>query len=219
MNELTVSGKREASQFPALFVAEPRARNRVCDFFTAHIRNPHTRRAYRNAALRFSEWCQAHGIGALGQVETIHVSAYIEEFSQTHSRPTVKQHLAALKMLFDWLVLGQVLSANPAAVVRSPSHSQKKGKTPVLTPEEARDLLDSIETDTLIGLRDRALIALLVYSFARVGAAVKCTSKIFIRKGAGAGSGSMRRAANGTRCLPTITSTLIGSVRPGGRNR
>jgi len=161
------------SQFPALFVCEPKARRRVRDFFTAHIRNPHTRRAYRNAAVRFSTWCQARGISELSRVETIHVSAYIEEFSQTHSRPTVKQHLAGIKMLFDWLVLGQVIPANPAAIVRGPAHSQKKGKTPVLTAEETRELLDSMETDTLIGLRDRALIALLVYSFSRVGAAVK----------------------------------------------
>jgi len=171
------------SHFPALFVADPKARSRVRDFFTAHIRNPNTRRAYRNAALRFSEWCQAHGVSELGQVETIHVSAYIEEFSQSHSRPTVKQHLAALKMLFDWLVVGQVMPANPASVVRGPAHSQKKGKTPVLTPEEARELLDAIETDTLIGLRDRALIALLVYSFSRVGAAVKMRVEDFYTQG------------------------------------
>jgi site-specific recombinase XerD len=173
MNELSVSDKSGASHLPALFLRDPKGRRRVLDFFTAHIRNPHTRRAYRNAAVRFSTWCQAHGVGQLSQVETIHVSAYIEEFSQTHSRPTVKQHLAGIKMLFDWLVLGQVIPANPAAIVRGPAHSQKKGKTPVLTTEETRELLDSIETNTLIGLRDRALIALLVYSFSRVGAAVK----------------------------------------------
>lgn len=153
------------------------------DFFTAHIRNPHTRRAYRNAALRFSDWCQAHGIGKLGQVETIHVAAYIEEFSQSHARPTVKQHQAGIKMLFDWLVLGQVIPANPAAIVRGPAHSQKKGKTPVLTPEETRELLDSIETDTLIGLRARAVIGLLVYSFSRVGAAVKMRVEDFYTQG------------------------------------
>jgi site-specific recombinase XerD len=120
----------------------------------------------------FPSGCQARGIGELSRVETIHVSAYIEEFAQTHSRATVKQHLAALKMLFDWPVLGQAMPANPAAIVRGPAYSQKKGKAPILTVQEARDLLDSIETDTLIGLRDRALIGLLVYSFARVGAAV-----------------------------------------------
>lgn len=173
MSEMTSLILSPKSPYPALFVAEPKARRRVRDFFTAHIRNPHTRRAYRNATLRFSDWCQAHGISELSRVETIHISAYIEEFSQTHSRPTVKQHLAGIKMLFDWLVLGQVIPANPAAIVRGPAHSQKKGKTPVLTPEETRELLDSIETDTLIGLRDRAVIGLLVYSFSRVGAAVQ----------------------------------------------
>jgi integrase/recombinase XerD len=184
MNELAVvSGKSGGNQFPALFMAGQKARTRVRDFFTAHIRNPNTRRAYLNAALRFSDWCRAHGIGELGQLETIHVSAYIEEFSQSHSHPTVKQHLAALKMLFDWLVVGQVMPANPASVVRGPSHSQKKGKTPVLTVEEARELLDSIETDTLIGLRDRALIALLVYSFSRVGAAVKMRVEDYYTQG------------------------------------
>ncbi len=183
MSQPVPLARSSASHFPTLFVADPKARSRVRDFFTAHIRNPNTRRAYRNAALRFSEWCQAHGIGELAQVETIHVSAYIEEFSQSHSRPTVKQHLAALKMLFDWLVLGQVIPANPASVVRGPSHSQKKGKTPVLTPEEARELLDAIKTDTLIGLRDRALIALLVYSFSRVGAAVKMRVEDFYTQG------------------------------------
>lgn len=125
----------------------------------------------------------AHGIGALDQVETIHVAAYIEGFCGTHAPPTVKQHLAALKMLFDWLVLGQVMPANPATVVRGPAHSQKKGKTPVLTPEEVRELLDSIETDTLIGLRDRALIALLVYSFSRVGAAVSMRVEDYYTQG------------------------------------
>jgi site-specific recombinase XerD len=170
-------------RFPALFVATPKARARVRDFFTAHIRNQNTRRAYRNATLRFSEWCQAHGVGDLAQIETIHVAAYVEEFCGTHSRPTVKQHLAALKMLFDWLVVGQILPSNPASVVRGPSHSQKKGKTPVLTPEEARQLLDSIETNTLIGLRDRALVALLVYSFARVGAAVKMRVEDYYTQG------------------------------------
>jgi integrase len=75
-------------------------------------------------------------------------------------------------VLFDWLVVGQVMPSNPAHSVRGPRHSQKKGRTPVLSPEEARELLDSIETDTAVGLRDRALISLMIYTFARVGAAI-----------------------------------------------
>jgi hypothetical protein len=107
-------------------------------FHRPHSQSPTPLPAYWTSAARFSEWCRARGILELAQVETIHVSAYIEELTQTHSRPTVKQHLAALKMLFDWLVVGQVMPANPASVVRGSSYSQKKGKTPLLTLEETR---------------------------------------------------------------------------------
>ena len=85
----------------------------------------------------------------------------------------MKQHLAAIRMLFDWLVTGQVIPLNPAHAVRGPKHSVKKGKTSVLSAEEMRTLLDSIDTTKLIGLRDRALIALMGYTFARVGAVIQ----------------------------------------------
>ena len=86
--------------------------------------------------------------------------------------PTVKQRLAAIRMLFDWLVSGGILRANPASSVRGPRHSVHRGKTPVLDGAEAGQLLNSIPTTNLAGLRDRALIALMTYSFARVSAAV-----------------------------------------------
>ena len=108
----------------------------------------------------------------LPTIKSYHVSAYLAELAAGHSTPTVKQHLAALRMLFDWLIIGQIIEANPAAAVRAAKHVVKKGKTPVLKADEARQLLDSIDTATLIGLRDRALIAVMVYSFARVGAAL-----------------------------------------------
>ena len=73
-------------------------------------------------------------------------------------------------MLFDWLVIGQVIPTNPASSVRGPKHVMKKGKTPILSAEETRQLLDSIDTSSVVGLRDRAIIAAMVYSFARVGA-------------------------------------------------
>jgi site-specific recombinase XerC len=85
----------------------------------------------------------------------------------------VKQHLAALRMLFDWLVVGHVLDTNPAHAVRGPKYSQKKGKTPVLDREEARALLAIIDISSLTGLRDRALIGIMIYTFARVGAVVQ----------------------------------------------
>jgi site-specific recombinase XerD len=95
--------------------------------------------------------------------------------TRTRSAPTVKQQLAAIKHLFDWLVTGQVVPVNPAAAVRGPSHIVRQGKTPVLDPAEARTLLDSIDVSTPAGLRDRALIALMVHSFARIGAALGMT--------------------------------------------
>ena len=88
------------------------------------------------------------------------------------AKPSVKQHLDAIRMLFDWLVTGQVLATNPAHAVREPKHVVKRGKTPILTTDQARELLDSIDTSTLIGLRDRALIGVMTYAFARIGAVV-----------------------------------------------
>src|SRR6516162_4332615 len=109
---------------------------------------------------------------SLTHIEPVHVAAYIETLQAGAAKPTVKQHLAAIRMLFDWLIIGQVLAVNPAHAVRGPKHVVRRGKTPVLTEEQARRLLESIDTSTLIGLRDRALIAVMIYTFARIGAAV-----------------------------------------------
>jgi site-specific recombinase XerD len=159
--------------FPALFAPDAPTAKRVLEFFTANIRNPNTRKAYAKAAADFAAWCEARGLDQLRDVQPVHVAAYIEELQGRVSAPTVKLQLAALRMLFDWLVVGQVMPSNPASVVRGPKHSVKKGKTPVLSAEETRALLDAIDTTKLVGLRDRALVALLVFTFARVGAAVK----------------------------------------------
>jgi site-specific recombinase XerC len=80
-------------------------------------------------------------------------------------------------MLCDYLVTGGVLPINPASSVRGPKYSVERGRTSVFPAEEVRQLLDSIETDTVIGLRDRALIGVMVYSFASLTAAVSMRSK------------------------------------------
>jgi integrase/recombinase XerD len=144
---------------------------RFVEFFTARIRNTHTRRAYGQAVRQFFDWCAQRGLRELSQLNPVMVAAYIEQHQA--AAPTVKQHLAALRMLFDWLVVGQILPSNPASSVRGPRHVVKKGKTPVLTADEARTLLDSIDTTTLLGLRDRALVALMTFTFARVGATLR----------------------------------------------
>src|ERR1041385_2874850 len=161
--QLALVGASSADQLPTIFLRSERAGKRFWEFFTANIRNRNTRRAYFVAVSQFSKWCEQRKI-SLDQVQPVHVAAYIEQLMKTHSKPTVKQHLAAIRMLFDWLVTGQVVPANPAHSVRGPKHSVKKGKTSVLSPEEMRTLLDSIrlrdkkDRPLLIGFRDRALI-------------------------------------------------------------
>ena len=158
---------------PALFAPDAATAKRVLEFFTAHIRNPHTRRAYAKTVAAFAAWCAERGLDELYQVQPFHVAAYIEDLQGRCAAPTVKLHLAAIRKLFDWLVIGQALPSNPASVVRGPKHSAKKGKTPVLTAAETRALIEAIDTRSPVGLRDRALIALMVYTFARVGAAAE----------------------------------------------
>jgi site-specific recombinase XerD len=158
---------------PTLIAAAgERASRRFLEFFAANIRNPHTRRAYGRAVADFLAWCDDNQVPSVTAVQPLHVAAWIEMQQQEHAAPTVKARLAALRHLFDWLVTGQVVTVNPAGSVRGPSHTVKTGKTPVLTPEEARALIDSIEITTPAGLRDRALISLMVFSFARIGAAL-----------------------------------------------
>lgn len=153
---------------PALITAAgDRASMCFLEFFAANIRNPHTRRSYSRAVADFLAWCEDCGVSSITAVQPLHVAAWVELQQQTHAAPTVKLRLAGLRHLFDWLVTGQVIPVNPAASVRGPSHVVKVGKTPVLDPEEARTLIDSIDVTTHAGLRDRALIGLMVYSFAR----------------------------------------------------
>ena len=156
---------------PALFAETRQGARRFWEFFGANIRNANTRMAYVTAAYRFADWCEARDL-PLAAVEPLHVASYIEQLGRAYAPSTVKQNLAALRQLFDWLVVGQVLRSNPAAAVRGPKQVVKTGKTPVLTAAETRRLLDSIDPSTLIGLRDRALLALMVYGFARVSAAL-----------------------------------------------
>ena len=170
---------------PALIAQEGDAASwRFIEFFTANIRNPHTRRAYARACSRFFGWCEPRGLTLTG-IRPFDVAAWVEELQQDHSAPGVKQQLAAVRMLFDWLVIGQVVPMNPAAAVRGPKHVVNTGKTPVLEGEEWRRLMDSIPTETVRELRDRALIATLTYSFARITAALRMKVEDLRPKGAG----------------------------------
>ncbi|WP_339444805.1 tyrosine-type recombinase/integrase, partial [Pseudomonas hunanensis] len=172
MNRLALQSYPSLALPTLIASADDRAQLRFLEFFAVTIRNPHTRRAYARAAGEFLAWCDARCVASIAEVQPLHVAAWIEMLGHDVSAPTVKQRLAGVRHLFDWLVTGQVVSVNPAASVRGPAHSVRRGKTPVLAPDEARRLLDTIDVTTPAGLRDRALIGLMVYSFARIGAAL-----------------------------------------------
>lgn len=172
---LTVITSLSAPLLPALIAREDeRTAERFIDFFAVTIRNKNTRAAYMRAVGQFLNWCENRDT-RLGDIKPYIVAAYIEQ--HPGSIPTVKQHLAAINMLFDWMVTGHTIRSNPAASVKSPRYSQTTGKTPVLSAHAARHLLDSIDTSHVVGLRDRALISLMVYSFARVSAVVNMQVK------------------------------------------
>ena len=157
---------------------------RYVEFFTANIRNPNTRRAYVRACGHFLSWCERRGL-ILVAIRPFDVAAYVEGLQAKVSAPSVKQQLAAIRMLCDWLVTGQVIPANPASSVRGPKHVVKTGKTPVLEGAEWRRLMDAIPTESVRDLRDRALIATLTYSFARIGAALRMRVEDMRPQGAG----------------------------------
>jgi integrase/recombinase XerD len=176
-------GAESGAQLPVLISREgQRTQKRFLEFFTVNIRNPNTRLAYAKAVGQFLTWCDERG-QVLDGIEPMAVAAYVEQLTHERAPQTVKQHLAAIRMLFDWLVTGQVVPFNPAASVRGPRYSIRKGKTPVLSAQETRKLLDSIDTSHVIGLRDRALIGTMVYSFARVSAVVNMKVRDYYPQG------------------------------------
>jgi len=122
-SELIPSPPRASHLAPArLFAPTPQAAKRTVEFFTVNISTDHTRKAYLNATKRFSEWCQAHGVDQLADVQPFQVAVFLKDLETDFSLPTVKQHLAALRMLFDWHVIGQIMSANPTHAVRGPKY-------------------------------------------------------------------------------------------------
>src|SRR5438270_4867283 len=115
---------------PALIADLGDAANwRYVEFFTANINNDHTRRAYARACSRFFAWCENRGL-SLTVIRPFDVAAWVKDLQQTHGAPGVKQQLAAVRMLFDWLITGQIVPMNPAAAVRGPKHVVKTAESP-----------------------------------------------------------------------------------------
>ncbi|MGC2460451.1 MAG: site-specific integrase [Steroidobacteraceae bacterium] len=106
-------GAGSTATVPRLYAPTAQAAKRLIEYFAANIRNPNTRRAYFHAVLEFSSWCEAQNFTPILDIEPLHVAAYIEQLSARLAKPSVKQHLAAIRMLFDWLVVGQVVATKP----------------------------------------------------------------------------------------------------------
>ena len=156
--------------------------HKFVEYFIGQIRNPNTREAYGRAVRQFLSWCEQQGVQRLEDVTYLYVSAYIEQHPS--SPQTVLQHLAAIRQLFAWLVQQRVLAQNPAEHVKGPKYRAKVGKTPVLDADDMRQLLVSFDCSHLTGLRDRALIALMTFTFARIGAVLAMNVEDYFFKGA-----------------------------------
>ncbi len=150
--------------------AGPNAVFAAQEFFFGTIRNKHTRRAYQYAVKLFFAWIGKHGGGELGQIAPWQVGKYLEELAATTSIPTRKLHLAALRHFFDAMVTRHAIALNPALSVRGERYKVIEGKTPEIPIAYVRKLLASIDTTNIVGLRDRAMFAIMVYTTSRRGA-------------------------------------------------
>jgi integrase/recombinase XerD len=153
------------------------------EFFEGTIRNPNTQRAYRHAVKLFLAWVEKHGGGELTQIAPWHVGQYFAEMAQSTSIATRNQHLSALRHFFDGLVTRHAIMLNPALSVRGERYTVLDGKTPEIPKEEARKLLASIDTSHIVGLRDRAILAMLIYTGSRRGAVAKLKRGDFYNAG------------------------------------
>ena len=139
-----------------------RARDVLLDFFESTLTNDNTRRAYLAAVTRFASWCRREGLADLCAAKPHHLGTYLAHLEhEGFAITTRKQQLAALRMFYVAICQGGLLDHNPAAGVRSPRHSRRRGVTPVLSEDEMRALLAVVPMDTLRGLRDRALLLFL----------------------------------------------------------
>jgi len=153
------------------------------EFFSGTIRNKHTRRAYLHAVKLFLEWAGKHGGGELAQIAPWHVGQYIDEMAATTGIATRNLHLSALRHFFDNLVNRHAIVLNPARSVRGERLSVMEGRTPEIPIAEVRKLLAAIDTSHIVGLRDRAILAMLIYTGSRRGAIAKLRRRNFYHAG------------------------------------
>jgi integrase/recombinase XerD len=153
------------------------------EFFSGKIRNHHTRRAYVKAVTHFLEWAEKHGGGELGQIAPWHVGQYFETLKETTTIATRNARLSALRHFFDSLVNRHAIVLNPARSVRGEALSVMEGRTPEIPIAEVRKLLAAIDTSHIVGLRDRAILAVMVYTTSRRSAVAKLKCSDFYDSG------------------------------------
>jgi integrase/recombinase XerD len=153
------------------------------EFFASHISNENTREAYTRDAFRFAAWCSANSL-TLEAISPVHVAGYRDQLQREKmSAASVKRHLSALRMLFSHMVASGAMAYNPAREVKTPPIRRTEGKTPALSPEQMHALFESIGNEKLIDLRDKALIGVMAYTFARVSAACRLIASDYIDLG------------------------------------
>jgi len=145
---------------------------RSLEFFLGEIRNANTRTAYGRAVAAFLAWCNERDL-ELEDIEPLHVAGYVEQLAGELAPASVKQHLSAVRRFWRYLLVGGTVASDPTAPVKGPRIRRGEGKTPVLSEDDARSILAAIDTSSVIGLRDRALLSLMATSLARVGAVVR----------------------------------------------
>lgn len=153
------------------------------EFFAAKISNENTRNSYLRDARFFAAWCSSKGL-RLEEISPVHIASYRDQLVKDGKRPsTVKRHLSALRMLFSHMTATGAMSYNPAREVKTQPIRRTEGKTPALSPEQMRQLFESFDPAKPIDLRDRALIGVMAYTFARVSAACRITRADYIDLG------------------------------------
>jgi site-specific recombinase XerD len=150
------------------------------EFFLGRIRNPYTRKNYLHAVHQFLGWCEHLGL-ELQQIAPKHVGLYLDQLPLSAS--TKKVHLSGLRHFFDELVVRHAVILNPAASVRGERYQVIEGKTPEISVKQARRLMKSLDTRHIVGLRDRAIIAILIYTAARIGAVAKLDNEHYYDDG------------------------------------
>jgi site-specific recombinase XerD len=179
--------RREVAAPAIVREAGPNAEYAYADFFKAKVSNPNTRKAYKRAVDRFLGWCHLRGL-ELRQVTSFLVGDYLEHHlndkdGRPLSAPSKKQHLAALRHFFDNQQVYHGVVLNPASSVRGPKYSAREGKTPAFHDKQVRDLIDSVDTGDVIGIRDKTLLMILAYTAARAGAVARLRTADYFTDG------------------------------------